>query len=194
MKTTIASLSFTQGQDRKEDRVVAIRRKVHGRQRASGISVAVLLAAATFGAILFPERANATTTIVKGTFMFVGAALTECPLGTVNCATGKMSGDIKGDLEFTLTFLAPSPAPPEVLYFNGEFTIRTSDGDLFCITNGANNIAASSQGELGEICVIQSGTGVYQGASGHLRLFGTSTVVLNIPTGKGDYKGTIITP
>ncbi|MGH7960508.1 MAG: hypothetical protein ACRERD_01625 [Candidatus Binatia bacterium] len=169
-------------------------RKIHSRQRALATSVAVLLAAATFGATLFPERANATTMKVKGTFMFEGAALLECPLGTVNCATGTMSGDIQGDLEVAINFFLPSPNPLEVLYFNGQFAIHTASGDLFCTSNGANNIAASSQGEFGEICVITSGTGVYQGASGHLRLFGTSTVVLNIPTGKGDYKGTIITP
>jgi len=180
--------------NRKENQMITSIRKLHSQQRAVALSVAMLLAAATVGALLFPERADAGTMKVKGTFMFQGAALLECPLGTLNCATGTISGDIDGDLVVAITFFVPSPKPLQVLFFNGEFAIHTANGDLFCTTNGANNINASSQGEFGEICVIHSGTGVYQGASGHLRLFGTSSVVLNIPTGKGDYKGTIITP
>jgi hypothetical protein len=106
------------------------------------------------------------------------------------CTHGTMTGGLNGD--FTLNLLAVQPSTdPGVQYFTGAFVLHTSTGILRCTLDGALDDKVGSEGEFGEICPITSGTGTFLGKRGDLRLIGTSTSVLLIPTGAGIYDGTL---
>jgi hypothetical protein len=67
---------------------------------------------------------------------------------------------------------------------------------LSCQLAGALS-QTSPDGEFGEICEVNGGTGTYQGATGHLQLIGESvtsgTPIIGLK-GAGQYLGTINTP
>jgi hypothetical protein len=118
-----------------------------------------------------------------------------CGSAAVLCATGTFTGGISGSFTNAVTSLVPS-AVPGVFYYSGNITVVTNTGNLSCQLAGALS-QTSPDGEFGEICEMQSGTGSYQGATGHLQLIGQSdtsgTPVLGL-TGSGDYRGRFITP
>ncbi len=82
---------------------------------------------------------------------------------------------------------------PSTLFFTGKLVLHTRSGDLDCDLNGAEDTSSSSEGPFGEICTITGGTGAYMHATGDLRLIGTSTSTLLVPTGKGSYVGSVKT-
>jgi hypothetical protein len=155
-----------------------------------------LAAVSATAAGVFPQVAQAGTdgTQISGSFQFAGKLLTGCPLGAVLCTSGSFSGSFQAPFQFSILALLPSPTVG-VEYFNGKLVAHATGGDLTCDLNGALDANSTSPGEFGEICVITGGTGVYQGATGHFRLNGLSTLspILMIPTGSGDYRGSLIT-
>lgn len=161
---------------------------------------AIVLAGALWLALvllLWPGLASATTytTSVSGRFTFGIASPLACPPVALLCATGTFTGSLQGSFTNALFYLSPAPTLG-VAYYDGKITLITSTGALFCDLDGALN-TLSSTGEFGEICVITGGTGVFNQASGHLRLIGISTSTqppILGEAGKGDYKGIIITP
>lgn len=78
-------------------------------------------------------------------------------------------------------------------YYDGKLVLHTGSGDVKCDPNGALNTNTTSQGEVGEICVITGGTGPYAHATGHFRMIGTSNGSLSSPAGGGIYRGLIKT-
>lgn len=139
------------------------------------------------------ERAGADGVGVSGTFTYTTSPPTACGVAVL-CATGAFHGGIEGAFTNTITSLAPSPVVG-VDFFSGQITIRTDRGNLACGLAGALD-STSKDGEFGEICVINAGTGVYKDASGHLQLTGmTPTKVVVVPAnGFGQYTGTLIAP
>lgn len=105
------------------------------------------------------------------------------------CTAGRLTGGIQGDLEFTITSLAPTNSPG-VLFFTAVSTIRTATGDIHCDDSGSFNTAAGSSGEGVHLCQITGGTGDFLGASGYVQ----ETFNFMGSTGVGDYKGRIVTP
>jgi hypothetical protein len=146
------------------------------------------------GAGLLPATARAASdgSQVSGSFQFAGKLLTGCPLGSVLCTSGSFSGSFSAPFQFSILSILPSPTLG-VEYFDGQLVAHTPSGDLHCDLNGALDARSSSVGEFGEICVITGGTGVYKNATGHLRLMGVSSLspILGIPTGSGEFRGTI---
>jgi hypothetical protein len=128
----------------------------------------------------------------SGSFDFNGSLLIGCPTGAVLCTQGHLSGGLTGSFTMTLLTITPS-ATPGVNFFTGYLVLNTASGQLRCGLNGATNETTSSEGEFGEICEINGGTGIYKSARGDLRMIGTSTSTLLIPTGSGIYQGTVRT-
>jgi hypothetical protein len=161
------------------------------KHRAIAALAVAAIAAGTVGVTVGQAAGQASQP--AGQFSFAGQLLVGCPTGAVLCTKTRFTGGLAGTGEFTLLSLVPSPTP-NVYYFNGQMTLNTLLGELKCGLNGALNNDPKSQGEFGEICVINGGTGVYKGAKGHLRLFGTSTTSsVVVPSGGGDYKASIST-
>lgn len=161
------------------------------------VVVALVVASAALFALmsgLFSQRAHAGSdgSQVSGNFSFSGSLLVGCPTGALLCTRGSFDGGLAGT--FTLTLLTTVPAvDPGISYFTGSLAMRNDLGTLNCTLNGALDNRATSEGEFGEICVIKNGTGRYLGAKGDLRLIGTSTSKVFIPTGAGEYQGHITT-
>jgi hypothetical protein len=161
------------------------------RRTAVAAVAAAAVAAGTVGVTVGQAAGDASQP--SGQFSFTGKLLVGCPAGAVLCTKTAFTGGLAGTGEFTLQAIVPSPTP-HVFYFNGQMTLNTLRGQLKCALDGALNQDPTSQGEFGEICVIDGGTGVYKGAKGHLRLIGTSTSSsLILPTGGGDYRAFIST-
>lgn len=155
------------------------------------VTVAALLALLTG---LFTQNSNAASdgSQVSGTFSFNGSLLVGCPTGALLCSKGSFTGGLQGD--FTLVLLATVPsADLGINYFTGTLAMKSDVGNLNCTLDGALDSRTSSEGEFGEICVIKNGTGRYATAKGDLRLIGTSTSKLLVPTGGGVFAGTITT-
>jgi hypothetical protein len=104
------------------------------------------------------------------------------------CTVGRLTGGIQGDLEFTITSLAPTNAPG-VLFFMAVSTIRTATGDIYCADSGSFNTTSGSDGEGVHLCHITGGTGEFQGASGYLQ----ETFHFMGTVGVGDYRGKVVT-
>ena len=156
------------------------------RRRAVAVLAGACLAAGAASAVVMADGQNPEP---QGQFSFSPHVIVGCPVGAVLCTNVTYTGDIQGSGPLVLLAIVPSPTVG-VNYFNGKQTIHTAQGDLRCDLNGATN-TLGAQGEFGEICSITGGTGAYAHAKGHLRMFGTSTNVLGIPTGSGDYKASI---
>jgi hypothetical protein len=103
------------------------------------------------------------------------------------CTAGRLTGGIQGDLEFTITSLAPTAAPG-VLLVTAASTIHTATGDINCNDSGSFNTAPASDGEGVHLCRITGGTGEFLGASGYLQ----ETFNFIGSSGVGDYKGKIV--
>lgn len=162
------------------------------------VVVALIVASAALFALmsgLVTQRAHGASdgSQVSGNFSFSGSLLVGCPPGALLCTHGSFDGGLSGT--FTLTLLTTVPSiDPGINYFTGSLAMRNDVGTFNCTLNGALDSRSSSEGEFGEICVINNGTGRYLGAKGDLRLIGTSTSKLLIPTGAGEYQGHITTP
>jgi len=156
-----------------------------------GLGLAALAAGLT---IWFSQAAHADSdgTHVSGDFSFAGKLLVGCPHGAVLCSSGSMTGGLAGSFTLSFSNLVPSPHFG-VNYFAGKLVLTTDSGILRCDLNGALNTKSSSEGEFAEICVVTAGTGRYLGATGDLRMIGTSTERLGIPTGAGEFVGTVVT-
>jgi hypothetical protein len=164
------------------------------RRTVSLVAGLSLAGGTALGAGVFAQTARAGTdgSQVSGSFQFAGKLLTRCPLGAVLCTSGSFSGSFQAPFQFSILTILPS-ATVGVEYFDGQLVAQTPTGDLHCDLNGALDARSNSVGEFGEICVITGGTGVYKSATGHLRLMGVSSLspVLGIPTGSGEFRGTI---
>lgn len=165
------------------------------RVRASLVAAAmavIALVALMLGPLSPSARASSDGSNVSGNFAFSGSVLIGCPTGALLCTRGTITGGVNGS--FTLKLLSTLPAPdPGIFYFTGLLAVHTATGNLNCTLDGAENASSSSDGAFGEICVISSGTGTYANAKGDLRMIGTSTSKLLIPTGAGSYVGTVTT-
>jgi len=177
--------------------MMAVTKLNTGRNKAIAVALSLLLAGAGMFLAQRPASAVATNN-VTGHFTYVvqpPGANGPCGPASVLCATGNFTGGIQGSFTNTITTLVPS-AVTGVFYYSGNISIVTSGGNVSCQLAGALS-QTSPDGEFGEICEIGSGTGTYQGATGHLQLIGQSdtsgTPVLGL-TGSGDYRGTIRLP
>jgi hypothetical protein len=172
-------------------------RRVTGSKKTVAIAVAIFLAGVT--ALVAARTASATATNnVTGHLTYVvqsPGVNGPCGAGSVLCATGQFTGGIQGSFTNTVTSLVPS-AVAGAFYYSGSIAIVTNAGNLSCDLAGALS-QTSPDGEFGEICEIKSGTGQYNGATGHLQLIGQSdtsgTPLLGL-TGSGDYRGRFFTP
>jgi hypothetical protein len=158
------------------------------------IMALVIAAAALFVPTMTP-RAHAASdgAQVNGTFRYSGSLLVGCPAGALLCTHGSFSGGLSGS--FTLTLLTTVPSvDPGVDYFTGWLAFRNGQGTFNCTLDGALDSVTTSEGEFGEICVMKNGTGAYAKVKGDLRMIGTSTsTLLIIPSGAGEFQGTITT-
>jgi len=110
--------------------------------------------------------------------------------GALLCTEGRLIGGIQGDYEATITSFIPSgdPTIPAVQFYIGKSVTHTKNGDLYATDAGAFDF---SNGDFAALLTITGGTGCFEGASGHLYVFGNSDFATGITT--GDYKGEIST-
>ena len=160
------------------------------RKRTRVLVVTVALAAAA--AVPLSQVALASSDTLSGSFNFKGSLVIGCPVGAVLCTHGSFTGGVSGNFQFSILTLIPS-ATVGVDYYDGKLVLHTLLGDIKCDLNGALNENPKAEGEFGEICVINGGTGLYKGATGDFRLIGTSSGGLTAPMGGGVYQGRIVT-
>ena len=156
------------------------------------LAVAALTAVALVLVSPFSQSAKADGSAVTGTFSFTGSLIIGCPPGALLCTTGHLHGGIEAP--FTLTLLSTAPTGDQgILFFTGRLVAKAPGGNLVCLLHGAENAKTGSDGEFGEICEFNGGTGAYAKAKGNLRMIGTSTQNLLVPTGGGIYQGSLTT-
>lgn len=169
-------------------------RRILGWKRRGAVAAAAVALVGT-GAIAAPfmQGAGADPTSVGGTFTYTMTSPTACGIAVV-CAIGEFHGGIEGTFTNVITSLIPAPVLG-VFFYSGAITIHSGGGNLNCGLAGALNFL-SKDGEFGEICVINGGTGVFKGATGHLQLTGMSSAqLLFLGThGGGDFGGKLIAP
>lgn len=152
----------------------------------SRVLPAVLLAALV---ALFANHASADSSVKTVNGHVEDQVVTDpCASPVGICTVGRLTGGIQGDLEFTITSLAPTDAPG-VLLFTAVSTIRTATGDIHCADSGSFNTTSGSDGEGVHLCHITGGTGEFAGASGYLQ----ETFNFVGTLGHGDYRGKVVT-
>jgi hypothetical protein len=131
-------------------------------------------------------------TPVQGTFTNVFlSGTTVCPTSPISlCTQGVLSGDLVGTYNFT--FLTETPvgtgnAPVES--FTGMSAVTTSEGAINGHDFGILRTPAFPQADFTTHLRIDTGTGIFEGATGHLTIQGTASFVTGM--GSGTYKGVI---
>lgn len=131
---------------------------------------------------------------VSGTFVNVFLMGPDCPDFSIGlCTQGQLSGDLTGTYLFA--FLSNEPvgnggAP--VVRFTGQSVVTTAQG---MFTGEDFGILRTTQFPLADFTThlrIQSGTGIYEGATGHLTIQGAASFITNL--GAGTYHGVICVP
>jgi hypothetical protein len=127
--------------------------------------------------------AERDTGLVKGHISSELLTGPECTSPVGLCTKGRFSGDIQGDFVFIANTLTPTPdtALTGVVHYIGDILIHTRKGDIFIKDSGAFNTLPGGTGDVGSVSTITSGTGRWEGASGHIHIAGTFT-----PAGGGD--------
>ena len=106
------------------------------------------------------------------------------------CTVGRATGTINGDFVFTARAFVPSDTPGVILY-TGDIVFTTSHGEVRCQDAGAYNVGEleSGPGPFASLCTITGGTGGWAGATGHIRIQGTFSLVAG---GDSRYEGSIL--
>lgn len=139
-------------------------------------------------------RTSQGCTPVQGTFtnVFLSGA-SVCPTSPIAlCTQGVLSGDLVGTYNFT--FLTETPvgngkAPVES--FTGMSAVTTSEGKINGHDFGILRTPAFPQADFTTHLRIDSGTGLFEGATGHLTIQGMASFVTGM--GSGTYKGVFCT-
>jgi len=105
------------------------------------------------------------------------------------CTVGRATGTINGDFVFTARAFVPSDTPGVILY-TGAIVFTTRRGEVRCQDAGAYNVGEleSGPGPFASLCTITGGTGEWAGATGHIRIQGTFSLVAG---GDSRYEGSI---
>jgi hypothetical protein len=104
------------------------------------------------------------------------------------CTQSEWTEDLEGTSDFTLISLEPT-CHPQVSRYTGTLVIHTADGDLIGHDVGYWN---TTTGAYTDTYQVTGGTGVYEGATGTLRLRGTLDPVTG--AGSSHYRGWISWP
>ena len=135
--------------------------------QGSGRRGLVLLAVVAVVVTVALVPASAQTREVNGEFRSTRVA--PCA-PTPICTEGRATGDINGRFTLTGTSVIPTAATPStgVLAYTAEVVITTRNGTLNCRDTGVTRPVPDA-GAASSICVVTSGTGIYEGASGYIQ-------------------------
>ena len=135
----------------------------------------IVTAAAFVGASLtWHAGANAHG---HGPYVFKGGLTTHQVECASLCTAGTLTGDIRGQLEFTMATMTAT-GTPNVSTYIGVNVITTSYGTLTGTDYGVWNLAT---GEFTDYTEFTSGTGIYAGVKGSMSIMG----VFDPVAGKG---------
>lgn len=115
----------------------------------------------------------------------------ECTSAIGICTRGTLTGGLKGEFSFVGTSLMPSADTPTtgVVFYTGDLTLTTKDGELRCKDAGA--LLTTGAGAVSSVCVIVGGTGGFAGATGTIQFTGTFT---SASGGDGEYRAEYALP
>lgn len=107
------------------------------------------------------------------------------------CTTGKIIGDIQGELTFIASTLTPAPnqGTQPVYFYTGDIIIRTKDGTITAVDAGVFDLVTGGAGDLTTLSPSQ-GVGKWAGVTGQLRISGACIE----GTCSSDYQGTVQFP
>lgn len=155
----------------------------------AGVVATALAVSATSAAMVGPASANSTS--VAGKFDTPKVVFgDDCPAASSKiCALGTAKGKLKGSFSFGVSSLIQTVDTPttNVVVFTGDATLDMGSGSLTCKSSGT--VQTTGDGPLAGLCVVTSGTGEFEGATGHLQVTGTFTFGAGA---SGDYTGSIV--
>ncbi len=120
--------------------------------------------------VCFRVRAKIKTAVVQ--------EVEECGTEIGICTAGKIfrGGLLNGTTFYVVESVGPGAGvgldPAEVLSYAGELTITTRHGTLFTRDLGVVDYA---EGVFSEYDIVTGGTGIFEGATGKLFIFGSAT-------------------
>lgn len=137
-------------------------------------------------------------TPVQGTFTNVflmgpvcSAPPFESPIGL--CTEGQLSGDLNGTYRFTFFTNEPvGQGGAPVVRFTGQSAVTTAEGTLVGEDFGLLRTTQFPLADFTTHLRIQSGTGIYEGATGQLTIQGEASFITGL--GAGTYRGVVCVP